>query len=127
LGDVGGVGEGDVKRVASREDKTGDLRDFGKKRGGVATFDFASNRSAAFERNEVGAVEKYDVGASEPGDRFAQKTGREDATAAERIERVEEDDVEVALDSAMLKRVVEEQNVDVGARFDESGGDFNPI
>ena len=102
----------------------GNLRNFGKKRVAIETLDLSANRSAPLGGNEVGAVEEDDVGASEPDERFAEKAGRENASAAERVKRVEENDVEVAGDSPMLKRVVEEQNVDVGTRFDESGGDF---
>ena len=100
------------------------MSDFGEERVGVAAFDLGANRSTAFVGNEIGAVEENDVGAAESGERFAKETGREDASAAERIERVEEDDVEIALKLAMLERVVEEENVDVGTRFDERGGDF---
>ena len=103
------------------------MRNFGKERVPVETLDLSANRSATLGGNEVGAVEENDVGASETGERFAEEARRENATAAERIQRVEENDVEVALDSAVLKRVVEEQNVDVGTRFDESRGDFDPF
>jgi hypothetical protein len=59
----------------------------------------------------IGAAEAYDLRSTQSGERFAKRTSREDVIEAEGFESVEEYDIEIASQTAMLEAVVENKKV----------------
>ncbi len=106
---------------------TRSLREFSPE--GVRSVSARSRSNLVARRfvDEIRAIEKKNVGSGERRRRFAKKAGRRETKSAERIERVEKDDVEIARDSTMLKGVVEDQRVQFGAAFKERASDLDAV
>ncbi len=68
---------------------------------------------AAFAGNQVSSAEYHEVGAGECNGRLAKQSPGEQMVAAERVESVDDDDVEITLKSAMLKSIIQEQQLAV--------------
>ena len=60
---------------------------------------------------QAGAGEPHDVGAPQSGRRFAQQSAGEQVFVAERLERVEQHDIQIATQATMLEAVVEQYQI----------------
>src|SRR4051794_40824610 len=86
--------------------------------------DSLSDRRALGGRDCVGATQTDSMCAGEAGEWLAQRAAGEDVIEAERLERVEENDVEVTREAAVLEAIVENNRTRI-AVMDSffSGGD----
>ena len=78
-------------------------------------------------RHALGARHDDRVRPREPLDRLAQEAARQETPVAEGIRCIEQHDVHVAVEAAVLKPVIEQQEVDVGPLGEESSPPPHPI
>src|ERR1700676_2894585 len=78
--------------------------------------------NAAITTLGLGAGDNERVCSRQRGDRFAEPAAREHCSAGEWIEGVEQDYVEVAHETAMLKTVVEETHASLQLSFYGTAG-----
>ena len=67
-----------------------------------------ANRTALLRRDQLATREQQHVGAAPACERLAQRAAGKHAAEAEGLERVDEHDVEIARQAAMLKGIVED-------------------
>src|SRR3954468_20827665 len=73
--------------------------------------DSLSDRRALGGRDCIGATQTDSMCAGEAGEWLAQRAAGEDVVEAERLQRVEQNDVEVTREAAVLEAIVEDNHV----------------
>src|SRR5206468_1558223 len=83
--------------------------------GGVVVADTKFDVGKRGIGDEVGAGDDDGVGAAEGARGFAEEAAGENVVVAERVYGADQDQIEVAVDAAMLEGVVEDEDFGVGA------------
>ena len=61
--------------------------------------------------DQIGPREHDHIGPPQSGERLAQRAAGKDVPEAKRLQRIDDDDIQIAMDAPMLKRVVEQNQL----------------
>ncbi len=93
------------------DELVGDERDFGDGEVGCEAGDFGAQTGKLVGRDEVGPGDEREVGATQTGAWFAEQAPGEQMPVAPGVERVDQDEIEVPGEAAVLEAIVEDQQL----------------
>jgi hypothetical protein len=102
------------------------MGNFNPRRGAGPRRNLVVNLLADFRTDSVGAGQDNDIRTAQSGDRFTQQTSRQQVSIAERLERIDQYQIQIAVDTPMLKGVVQKDQLRIEF-FDSGFGRFDSI